>query len=212
MKLIRRQYQEGYHQAIFTREADFSQRNRTRLGLIMRYRPGGKLLEIGCGMGGFLRLAETHFAVQGIDLSRAAIEALRPHFGERVSLLNFEQRPLPGMGYDVIAAFNLLEHLRQPAKAAERLYHALGAGGLLAGSVPNNYGLVGGINTRLTNFFDRTHVSTLTPQAWRRIFQHAGFQDVRFFGEVTLGPNRCRYITGRVWPYLSFNLMFVCLK
>lgn len=212
MKLIRRQYQEGYHQAIFTREAPFSQRNQARLGLVLHYQPGGKLLEIGCGMGGFLRLAEKYFSVQGIDLSRSAIEAIRPHFGERVSLLNFEQSPLPGTGYDVIAVFNLFEHLRHPARAAERLYSALKTGGLMAGSVPNNFGLVGGINTCLLNFIDRTHISTFTPKTWRRIFHHAGFQDVRFFGEVTLGPNHCRYLTGQVWPYLAFNLMFVCLK
>lgn len=212
MKLIRRHYEDGYHEAIFNREAPNSQRNQARLRLLLSYQPGGALLEIGCGMGGFLRLAESHFTVEGVDISRAAIEALRPHFGDRVSVFNIDQRPMVRGNYHVIAVFNVLEHLRQPPKVVDKLYRALAPGGVLLGSVPNNFGLVGGVNTRLGNFFDRTHVSTLPPAAWRRIFAHAGFRQVTFFGELTLGPNRCRYLTGRLWPYFSFNLMFACVK
>ena len=217
MKLIRRHYEEGYHQLFLTREAANSQRNHARLRLLLNYQTGGSLLEVGCGMGGFLRQAESFFNVEGVDVSRAAIEAIRPHFGDRVSVFNIEQRPLsqrllPRGGYAAIAVFNVLEHLHQPARIVEKLYRTLSPGGVLLGSVPNNFGLVGGVNTRLGNFFDRTHISTLPPAAWRRIFQHAGFQQVTFFGEVTLGPNRCRYLSGRFWPYISFNLMFACQK
>jgi hypothetical protein len=82
----------------------------------------------------------------------------------------------------------------------------------MIGSVPNNYGVIGGANTRLGNFFDRTHVSTFTPDTWERIFKHSGFQTIHLFGEITLGRNRCRYLTGHAWPYFSFNLMFECFK
>jgi 2-polyprenyl-3-methyl-5-hydroxy-6-metoxy-1,4-benzoquinol methylase len=212
MSLFKRNYGPGYYENILTREKPNSQRNQNRLNTLMDLKSNGRLLEIGCGKAGFLHLAEGRFDVQGIDISHAAINAIRPHFGERVSVLNVEQRPLPGSGYDVIAAFNILEHLHQPHKVVDKLFRALSAGGLLFGSVPNNFGPVGRLATLLSNTFDRTHVSTFTPETWKRIFSHAGFQKIDFFGELNFGPNRSRYLRGGFWPYLSYNLMFICRK
>ncbi|MBE0695743.1 MAG: hypothetical protein IH586_02360, partial [Anaerolineaceae bacterium] len=64
--------------------------------------------------------------------------------------------------------------------------------------------------TRIGSYFDRTHISTFPPDAWQRIFTHAGFKDVLFFGEINLGRNHCRYLRGKSWPHFAFNLMFVC--
>jgi 2-polyprenyl-3-methyl-5-hydroxy-6-metoxy-1,4-benzoquinol methylase len=212
MSLFKHDYGPGYYNQFLTREKPNSQRNHNRLNTLLAQKPSGRLLEVGCGKAGFLQMAESHFTVTGIDISRAAIDAIRPHFGERVSLLNIEQRPLPGGDYDVIAAFNVLEHLRQPHKVIDKLYRALSPGGILFGSVPNKFGPAGELHTFLSNFFDRTHVSTFTPQTWERIFHHAGFNEVTFFGEVNFGPNRSRYLRGKSWRYLSFNLMFICTK
>jgi 2-polyprenyl-3-methyl-5-hydroxy-6-metoxy-1,4-benzoquinol methylase len=212
MKLIKRGYEEGYHDQIGYREAKNSQRNLARLALLLEQRQQGRLLEIGCGQGGFLRLAETHFDVSGIDISHQAVAALHPHFGERISVFNVEQRPLTQRNLQVIAAFNILEHLRQPDKVTRRLADALEPGGLLIGSVPNNSHLLGGLVTQIGNFFDRTHISTFTPPTWQRIFHHAGFSQVDFFGEVTIGRNRCVYIRRPFWPHISFNLMFCCTR
>jgi hypothetical protein len=78
--------------------------------------------------------------------------------------------------------------------------------------MPNHFGLVGGLATRIGNYFDRTHVATFTPAVWRTLFQQAGFHDTQFFGELTLGPNVALYLRRWWWPYVSFNLMFVSRK
>lgn len=212
MRLIKRGYEDSYHDTILYREKVNSQRNQRRLQLLIERRTSGKLLEVGCGEAGFLRLAEDHFDVEGIDISRQVVERIRPHFGERVRVMNIEMRSLPRSQYDVIVVFNILEHLRQPQRAVQKLYQALRTGGLMIGSVPNNYGLLGSLVTRLGNYFDRTHISTFSPQTWQRIFHLAGFQSLQLFGETTLGRNRCFYQTSRLWPHVSFNLMFICRK
>lgn len=212
MGIIKREYEEGYYEGPLTREAQNSQRNRARLAALLSRQPGGRLLEVGCGKGGFLRQAEKHFRVEGIDLSAYAVNRLKSHFGDKVNVFNIEQRPLQVSEFDVVIAFNVLEHLQQPGKVVDKLFHALTSGGVLFGSVPNNYGLVGGVATLLNNFFDRTHISTFTPETWERIFRQAGFTQVHFFGEITVGPNICRYINGQAWKYFSFNLMFLCDK
>jgi 2-polyprenyl-3-methyl-5-hydroxy-6-metoxy-1,4-benzoquinol methylase len=210
MKLFKSDFEDGYHERLFYREAQNSQRNRARLNVLLERRQAGTLLEIGCGMAGFLRLAEEHFAVHCLDVSNHAIATIREHFGERVSVSNVEQDPLPADRYDVIVVFNILEHLRRPDEALRKIAVALKSGGLMIGSVPNNFGLVGGLTTRIGNFFDRTHVSTYDPQTWRAVFQQAGFTRIDFFGEVPIGLNHSRYLYHRLWPYLSFNLMFFC--
>jgi SAM-dependent methyltransferase len=212
VKFVGRDFEGGYHERFYYRESLDSQRNRERVRALLAHKRGGRLLEIGCGQGGFLRAAERHFDVEGIDISRSAIEGARARFGEQVRVGDVQESPLPRGCYDAIAAFCVFEHLRRPEEAVQVVYDALASGGVLFGTVPHNHGLVGGLNTRLGNFLDRTHVSTLTPVAWRCLFRRAGFGAVHFFGEVTLLRNHSCYLRGRLWPYLSFNLMFACSK
>lgn len=210
--MIKKKYDRHYHENFAYREVENSQRNQQRLNLLMGYKRAGNLLEIGCGKAGFLQLAEKHFKVEGMDISEYAIETIKHHFGSRVRVGNVEQNALPHNRYDVVAVFNILEHLRQPRLVVDRLYSSLMQDGLVIGSVPNNYSLIGSLVTWLGNFVDRTHVSTFEPERWKRIFQQAGFRKIHFFGEVTLGRNRCHYLRGNLWPHLSFNLMFICIK
>jgi len=210
MRLIKNNFEEGYHENILYRERLNSQRNRSRLKVLRQYKQAGDLLEIGCGQAGFLRMAEMYFDVEGKDISNHAIESIRPHFGDRVSVYNVEKDQLPAHRYDVIVVFNILEHLQRPDIAIEKIAGALKPQGLVIGSVPNNSGPLGSVVTRVGNFFDRTHTFTYPPQTWRELFTQAGFTQVAFFGEVLLGRNRCQYVYHNLWPYASFNLMFVC--
>jgi len=82
--------------------------------------------------------------------------------------------------------------------------------GILIGSVPNNFGIIGGLVTALSNIFDKTHCSTYSPNIWYEYFTEVGFSEVSFFGEVTLGRNRSFYVKRKFWKFVSFNLMFVC--
>lgn len=210
--MIKQNYEVGYFTNLFYRESQYSQRNKARLSLIQRHKKDGRLLEVGCGMGGFLQVAEEDFDVEGIDVSRFAIRSLRTHFGCRVHAYNVEQWPAPKRKYDVIAIFNTLEHLKQPKAVVEKMQAALNDDGMVIGSVPNNSGIVGKLITRMGNFFDRTHVSVFTPSTWWGIFREAGFSTIRFFGEVTVGRNRSYYLSTKDWHQYSFNLMFLCAK
>ena len=212
MKLIQDNYEESYHESFFMREKPDSQRLQKRMELLLGYKQEGALLEVGAGHGGLLRQAALYFSVEGMDISRRAAARLVAEFGSRVRQADIVSEPLPAGRYDAIAIFNVLEHLPQPGPVLEKCHQALNAGGVMIGSMPNNYGLVGGIVTRVTNYFDRTHVSTLSPTAWRVLFNQAGFSQTDFFGEVTLGRNTAFYLRRVWWPTISFNLMFAARK
>lgn len=212
MNFVKKQYNKDYYENIVYREAPNSQRNRNRLGEILTHKKGGKLLEIGCGKGEFLKLAKRHFDVAGIDISQYTIDCIKHSFGAKVKRGNIEAEELISDYHDVIAIFNVLEHLRRPGIVIDKIYHSLTKGGIVIGSVPNNSTLIGRVHTALANCFDKTHCSTYPPHRWRALFRETGFEGIHFFGEVMLGRNFSLYIRNRFWQYLSFNLIFLCEK
>lgn len=200
-----------YLRHILRQETGASQRNRARLETLLHFAQRGRLLEIGCGRGGFLRLARHYFTVEGIDRSPAAARACASH-GLAIRQEDLDTAAIDPAAYHVIAAYNILEHLPDPLHTLRRLRAALQTGGLLIGSVPNNHGAIGKTHTRLTNLFDRTHVSTYPTERWLAIFQTAGFRPRRLYGELLLGPRRSIPVLGPRWMDRSFNFMFVWEK
>ena len=97
-----------------------------------------RLLEIGCGTGGMLPILAAHGRVTGIDPSEDAIRYSRQRHGQDAELLrvDFPAELPPGGGYDVVALFDVLEHLDDDVLALRRAGSLLTAGGLLVATVP----------------------------------------------------------------------------
>jgi len=211
MNVIRKNYSRDYFSNSFKVKFD-SDRNKRRLREIIMRKSGGRLIEIGCGKGGFVKLAGNYFNTEGVDVSEYAVDFAREYTGKRIKLSDVQKEGLRRKSYDVVAAFNVLEHLDETEKVVRKIHESLKNEGVLIGSVPNNFGIVGGINTKLTNFFDRTHKFTPSPKRWFRILKKAGFKKIKFFGEITFTKNNAMYLKTNFWKYLSFNLIFICSK
>jgi len=110
---------------------------RWRLDLIRKFKPSGKLLEVGCARGDFLRVAREHFDVAGVEPN--------PDLAEDASRIAPVHRDIiertPWTGFDVVASFHVVEHVDSPrsfiAAAAERLK----SDGLLVIETPNIHSL-----------------------------------------------------------------------
>lgn len=212
MSIIKKHYDKSYFENILYKEKFSSQRNKNRIKELLIRKNGGKLLEVGCGEGNFLKEAERYFDVTGIDISEYAINKAKKILGNKVSVGNIERINLQSNYYDAIAAFNLLEHLENPKDVIKKLYSVLKKGGILMGSVPNNFGVVGKSATLISNIIDRTHCSTYPPHVWNGYFTEESFRDISFFGEIMIGRNNNFYIKNKFWKFLSFNLIFICKK
>jgi len=209
MPLIRRRFDRSYFESILHPSHFLSRRNLKRFKLIQNQKTHGKLLEIGSGGGAFLKLAASRFEVWSIDISPYAVSKLPASLRERITIGDIENLPLPVQAFDVITAFNVLEHLRHPQGVLKKVYRALRPGGIFVGSVPCNASLIGTVHTAITNFFDRTHISCYKVETWRTAFREAGMRDVRLFGELMLDGRFCKYIRHPLWSHFSFNMMFV---
>lgn len=188
--------------------ASNSQRNRSRLEEVLARKRSGKLLEVGFRKGEFLKQAQNHFQVHGIDISPYAVQNVDEVLKERVRQVDVEQGFSVSQRYDVIAAFNPLEHLIHPGNVIQSLFKGLRKGGLFVGSVPHNAGFLGTIHTCLTNMFDKTHQSTLPPNEWIAMLKQAGFKDVTIYGEMILGGRKAVYLREWYWKPLWFNMLF----
>jgi SAM-dependent methyltransferase len=81
---------------------------------------GTTVLDLGCGSGGFSRAAADRGAqVTGVDLDPAAVALAAAAVPEGTFLVRSAQDPLRGP-FDVVAAVQLLDHVRDPVAVLSR--------------------------------------------------------------------------------------------
>ena len=97
-----------------------------RLDSIKRHRGSGRLLDIGCNYGIFLRLArEAGYEVCGIDISRPAVKYAREKLKLEVLHTTIKQARFPTGSFDIITMFGVLEHLNDPLGDLKEIYRVL---------------------------------------------------------------------------------------
>lgn len=112
-------------------------------------KPGGHVLDIGCGTGFLLeRLAERGFSGIGIDLSPESVEHARRRLAQigasdRLTAVVGSAYEPPAGPFDLIALTDVLEHLEDPRACIAALRAVLAPGGLLVVSTPNRRSLPG---------------------------------------------------------------------
>lgn len=99
---------------------------------------GGRVLDVGFGNGGFLRIAsEAGWEAQGIDFDPRAVE-LAAAAGLNVREGGVEQLSgMPDEHFDVITLCHVIEHVHQPVQLISELFRLLKPGGILWLDTPN---------------------------------------------------------------------------
>jgi 2-polyprenyl-3-methyl-5-hydroxy-6-metoxy-1,4-benzoquinol methylase len=104
---------------------------------------GDKVLEIGCGMGYFLKkLKEKKAHAIGMDFNPDAVEYGSQHDILIVDETIAQHAEKQAETYDVVCAFQLFEHVNEVGKFLKDSIACLKKGGLLAIGVPNNESLI----------------------------------------------------------------------
>ena len=151
----------------------------TRVRAIRRRCPGpGALLDLGCGRGELLELFQRRgWQVLGTQLSRTAMAAAKALRGVDVRLGELPDLALPAASFDVITAFHVVEHLRQPAAYLREARRLLREDGLLVVEVPN-YACAGFrfLGTRDLCFDYPHHLLFFTPETLGALLAEAGFR------------------------------------
>jgi 2-polyprenyl-3-methyl-5-hydroxy-6-metoxy-1,4-benzoquinol methylase len=92
----------------------------------------GRLLDIGCATGAFLRLAQRHgFEAVGIELSPTLAAHARER-GLEVHQGRLEELGLPDRSFDVVTMWDVVEHLDSPLDTLRHAHRVLAHEGVLA--------------------------------------------------------------------------------
>ena len=106
---------------------------RWRLDLIRGIQGGGRLLEVGCGRGEFLKVARGWFDACGVEPNpELAADARR-----EASIYQGLIEDTPWSDFDVAASFHVIEHVDSPSKFVEEIARRLRPGGLVALETPD---------------------------------------------------------------------------
>lgn len=107
--------------------------------LARRIHGKGKLLDIGCGNGRLLHLAQQDgWAVKGLELSPALAETAAKRLNVEVIAGDFLEFDPPVKGsFEVVVMRHVLEHLPEPLKAMAKVNSLLKTGGFALLEFPN---------------------------------------------------------------------------
>ena len=145
-------------------------------------RDGVRLLEVGCGSGDFLFEAQSQgFEVEGLEYSEHAAEQANRRLGApRVHVGSLDTAPLPDNTYDVVAAFDVLEHVRNPRFCAELLYKSIKPGGIIALVTPSLDSWSRRVLGQHWMEYKTEHLTYFNKKSLRILLRNAGFSDISF--------------------------------
>ena len=128
---------QGYDEYLGVR-ANWHRTFRGRLQRIQRYRPTGRVLDVGCGPGYFMEVAAgLGYDVWGVDASAYAITLAQGSLAGRVRQATLETAGFEPESFDVITAFDTFEHIYDPLRFLDTARGLLKPRGLLAMTTPN---------------------------------------------------------------------------
>ncbi len=150
-------------------------RFKERLDAIKKYKNGGRLLDIGCGVGFFLQSAkERKWQVSGIELSSLSADIARSS-GVDVFTGSIEDADLESGSFDVITMWHVIEHLQRPSGALKKIYRALKKGGVLALETPNMDYYFKFKADKLNDVLRREHLYNFSSRTLTRLLENSGF-------------------------------------
>lgn len=135
----------------------------------------GRLLEIGAGSGGFVRVAlRRGWSVDATEVSGSGLERLR-ETGARVFAGDLASAAYADAAFDLVVSLEVVEHLPDPLPHLRETCRVLRRGGLLLLTTPNFEGLSRrwiGLRWRVV---DPEHMGYFTPRTLKKVLQDAGY-------------------------------------
>jgi SAM-dependent methyltransferase len=155
---------------------------------VRKFKPAGRLLEIGSGTGAFLSLASNSgYQAMGIEPRKRYAEYARHRFGVDVieGLVGDPRQSaeLPGDEFDVVVMLAVIEHVLDIQKVIQNVHKFLRRGGvfyLMTPDVNSLYARIHGL--RWNHYHVCWHHQFFSKHALRRLLSDRGFRILKTWG------------------------------
>lgn len=168
---------QGYSEAVDAHYAAQAEEriatfNRT-LDTIERYVPSrGKLLDIGCAAGFFLKVAKDRgWTVHGLEPNRGLAEWGRRQYNVTIQTQDFLEAELPLATFDVVTFWDVLEHVPDPRAYIRKTSQILKPGGFLFINYPDTGSLPARIFRQRWWFISPVHIFYFNQNTLKRMLE-----------------------------------------
>jgi ubiquinone/menaquinone biosynthesis C-methylase UbiE len=183
---------DKWHEKVFESDPEHADESSPWYQIVLEFLPSlenKRILEIGCGRGGFSRLLGTRGAlVCGADFSASAVDIAKKRQKRGSSYLNAvtyiqadaQNMPFDGDSFDFVVSCETIEHIPDPRAAVREMYRVCRPGGLLYLTTPNYLNFMG--------------LYVIYAALWHPDLKSSQPLDQRF-----LFPQIRRFVTGAGW-------------
>lgn len=176
------EYKTGVYRAYFEMEHLKKRTAEQRLRLIRQYgKSFGRLLDVGCSVGFFIEVAQdSGFDVQGVELSSQAIAIAKDSVRDKISQADANEHIRKcGAIYDVVTAYDIIEHTQNPKAFLSDLYNSLAPGGVAAIAAPDTDHFLRYFMGRNWSMLQpMQHNFLLSKRSIKSMLMEAGFEDI----------------------------------
>jgi 2-polyprenyl-3-methyl-5-hydroxy-6-metoxy-1,4-benzoquinol methylase len=156
----------------------------------------GSLLDVGCGSGAFLYIAKKRgWKVSGIEISPGLCNACERNTDITVMNCSFEEANLQENHYDLVAFWDIIEHVLNPSYCIEKARSLLRPGGVALFCTPNEDSLLAKVGWALYKFTGHsyrypafalhppTHTYFFSKKSLARLLENSGFEIVVYYSQ-----------------------------
>jgi len=129
-----------------------------------------RILDVGCGTGANLLMLSQYGDAEGVDISEDALSFCRERGLDKVRLAAGEQLPYEDGTFDLVTAFDVVEHMDDDLAGLREMRRVLRPGGRALLFVPT-FMFLWGLQDDVSNHRRRYRLPEL-----RRVLEQAGFE------------------------------------
>ena len=173
-------YGPDYHRAISWAADSSPVRWKLHLELLLAHKQGGAILDLGCNSGTFLGTLDTKaWSLHGVEIDPIQADLARQRTSAHVFTGDVLDAPFGPGSFDVITAFDVMEHMYKPDEVVQKAWTWLKPGGIFYVSLPNiDSWEAKALGTYWFGLELPRHLFLFSPKSLRQLFTSAGYREV----------------------------------
>jgi len=176
-------YPPQYYPALVGQDAQ-RESQQDKIGLVRRNRTTGRLLDVGAGVGLFVREAiDAGYDAHGLEISAQAVETGIAALKVPLTCGDFLTTEMSAADYDMVTFWHVFEHLADPRAILAKVHHILRPSGKVIIAVPNFDSMQSRVfRSRWYHIDVPRHLFHYTPRTLGVVVEQSGFwlEDVQY--------------------------------